>query len=1055
VRLEQWHDLVELLRTGPVSRGLRRRVERWMLGLPGEAGGADLATAALQAGGSLLGGELRPEDHVPALLALGLAEDVLAAGETGVEPGAIWAPCFEALGRRLAWSVARRVEAAEQELERRLGPGDEVLDPIAGRVRAWLAAAGRCSWMGLGRAPGLFVFESRGQGVVADVAVLVEQGLLGRPGIQVEARFGRNGPGVALSESSVGAVRLGVLLGLLVGELRAQMPEDTAERRRRWNELTDALALPPEPEPDEAGIEKALEAAQEQSAWVRRLWAAGTRIEVALGLGGLPGVLGGSLGAAVAAATARALEEGPGRGPARWDTGLTGGLSGRGRLLAVRGLSSKTQAAVQGRLAALVGPAANAEALRELQAGLHRATPLQIRAEDELLAAIEFEPAAPAASAAASARRLRSKAAAAVLTGLAATLLLLVGSMSIKERAPRGPIPSRATALVTWPSWEWGCRISPDGKRILFFSDRNGRTGLWVGNLEGPDFQELASSSAGVLTSAAWSPDCRSIALASAEGTRTLLQVVATSDGAIQRSEWLSIDRPRLVHWLPWTLYLTERIHTVWRFELETSRLERVFSDPRLSMSHGIDLLPGGKKFVFSARDERQQDLWSLDLSGGPAQRLTEDAEPERSPNWLGPDGRFVVYASEASGEINLWKLALADRSKHQLTFSGTEEYVEDVSPQGSMMVLGRVEKRSELWSLDLRTGSRTQLTADRLQDSGGSVAARSRQIAFQRSKPSRRQAMPFDMRIYLMRWDANAAQSPLLSVADGYSPRISSDGRWLAYLRPASRSAEDLQLVNRPDLWLQDLESGKTYRVADRFGDCGFNSFPLEWVALNLVWSPNSEELLFVRTDPSGRPEIRRLRAAGLPGEMEPIAGDFDPGEEVRDLMLSGDGRRLSYVQVSGDAGTRFRLWTVDRVSGRLRVLLEENASGAELVSRGWLEDGQVLVLRSRLEGERWRVEILSIDQTGAAQILDSVDSVEPNTSRLDPLSWTLYMTRAEGSIHNLYAYSIREKKWRKLTENHFPGVSFGGVDTALPGHLIYTRHANHRDLWRIELEP
>src|SRR5262249_46141606 len=71
---------------------------------------------------------------------------------------------------------------------------------------------------------------------------------------------------------------------------------------------------------------------------------------------------------------------------------LTGRLGPRGQLQPVAGLSGKTQAALHGRIRALVAPHGNAAALRELVAGSQAQTPLRLRTSPDLLSVLALEP---------------------------------------------------------------------------------------------------------------------------------------------------------------------------------------------------------------------------------------------------------------------------------------------------------------------------------------------------------------------------------------------------------------------------------------------------------------------------------------------------------------------------------------------------------------------------------------------------------------------------------------------------------------------------------------
>jgi Tol biopolymer transport system component len=73
-------------------------------------------------------------------------------------------------------------------------------------------------------------------------------------------------------------------------------------------------------------------------------------------------------------------------------------------------------------------------------------------------------------------------------------------------------------------------------------------------------------------------------------------------------------------------------------------------------------------------------DLWLAER--GRIERLTDDAFAEIDPA-LTPDGNSVVFASDRSGVMNLWRLELAGRALTQLTFDAEKAFAPAVSPEG------------------------------------------------------------------------------------------------------------------------------------------------------------------------------------------------------------------------------------------------------------------------------------------------------------------------------------------------------------------------------------
>ncbi len=80
---------------------------------------------------------------------------------------------------------------------------------------------------------------------------------------------------------------------------------------------------------------------------------------------------------------------------------------------------------------------------------------------------------------------------------------------------------------------------------------------------------------------------------------------------------------------------------------------------------------PDGRFLGFEAVDgQNRTDLYVVGADGGPLRRLTEDDEREVNPDWS-RDGRWIYYASDASGRSEIWKIPAAGGTHVQLTTEG------------------------------------------------------------------------------------------------------------------------------------------------------------------------------------------------------------------------------------------------------------------------------------------------------------------------------------------------------------------------------------------------
>jgi eukaryotic-like serine/threonine-protein kinase len=166
----------------------------------------------------------------------------------------------------------------------------------------------------------------------------------------------------------------------------------------------------------------------------------------------------------------------------------------------------------------------------------------------------------------------------------------------------------------------------------------------------------------------------------------------------------------------------------------------------------------------------------------GPVMRLTTGSDLNLEPT-VSPDGEWVAYASDRSGEGNL-----------------------------------------DIWMQRLSGGEAVRFTRDAADEREPTFSADGSRIAFRSEREGGG--------IYVM--PAHSGGEARLLVPEAHGPRFSPDGRWLAYSKGPGRFSMDKALGFNATTYLISPTGGESTRLLPDF----------EYVALP-VWSPDGRRLL------------------------------------------------------------------------------------------------------------------------------------------------------------------------------------------------------------------
>jgi Tol biopolymer transport system component len=176
--------------------------------------------------------------------------------------------------------------------------------------------------------------------------------------------------------------------------------------------------------------------------------------------------------------------------------------------------------------------------------------------------------------------------------------------------------------------------LSPDGKKIVFTSDRGGDLDIWVMDVNGRNAKQLTRT-LGYDGGPWWSPDGRQIAFR-AYHPETPEEI----------ADYRALLAQHLIRPTTLDLYV---------MNADGSNVRRITNDRAANIaSFAPSWLPDGKGLIFASnRDDpkrRKFEVYTIKLDGTGLERITYGDQFDGFPNFS-PDGKRLVWASNRNGK--------------------------------------------------------------------------------------------------------------------------------------------------------------------------------------------------------------------------------------------------------------------------------------------------------------------------------------------------------------------------------------------------------------------
>ena len=404
----------------------------------------------------------------------------------------------------------------------------------------------------------------------------------------------------------------------------------------------------------------------------------------------------------------------------------------------------------------------------------------------------------------------------------------------------------KAERVTSGPAFDYAPRYSPDGRTIVFCSDRGGDMNLWLMNADGTGPRALTEEKDAVFSSPSWTPD----------GLYVLARKEDTSKAGIPPVEIFMFHRDG-----------GSGIKIIPKDKIDTS------AGP-IASPDGRYIYLTGRKADFSYTPNMSNGLWHVyrfDRKTGELVQLTTAPDGGLRPT-LSPDGKTLIYARRSDARTWLYLRDLRSGAERvlsrELSRDDQEDFAQmDVLPAAAFTPDGRAFvywSGGKIHRLDLATGGDATIpfVADvsldlrpllRVETPVGEPEMKAKVLRWPTLSPDGK-LLAFDAlgKVWICDIASGKAGKPRRLTKDTvreYAPEFSPDGRSIAYV---TWSDADMGHV-----WKIRSTGGTPVRLTRTAGHY-----------TNPAWSPKGDRIAVV---------------AGSGAELRGQQPEFDPYFEIR----------------------------------------------------------------------------------------------------------------------------------------------------------------------------
>lgn len=339
---------------------------------------------------------------------------------------------------------------------------------------------------------------------------------------------------------------------------------------------------------------------------------------------------------------------------------------------------------------------------------------------------------------------------------------------------------SNVRRIVDDPEYDVGPQWSPDGRKILFMTGRNGNFDVYVTNADGTAQTNLTADYNKSDGAPVWSLDGHNIAFSrKIEGKDQLF--VMDSDGANLKRVTHNSANNGSAGWSPDGSKLIYQTDQDGNWEIYTISVDGELAQLTDNAADDVspDWSPDGNRIAFSSNRNGKQHIYLMNADGSSLAQITNSPGEDTEPAWA-PDGKQIAFTSLRDGNQEIYVMNADGSNPRRLTNDPGTDSSPRWSVDGRILFTSYRGGQSDIYVMDNAGGNVARLTT-----MGASRAAWSpdgKKVTFVSRSPEIIGGA-YWLQVYVIDADGSNLKMITRSPHSTFVPRWSADGATIAFV--------------------------------------------------------------------------------------------------------------------------------------------------------------------------------------------------------------------------------------------------------------------------------